>query len=204
VSLRYAVLALLAVEPMTGYDLQKQFGTSVGNVWHAPDSQIYPELRKMERDGLLEGEEVPWGSRGKKRLYHITDDGRSALEQWMNEPAEYARVRDPAYLKAAYLEYATPEAARRHFTAHIEHHSRLLSQFEQQLHEIDERSSIMLNKRLAGADPDKRHQVQAFKRFAYEGLTLRAQQEISWASRGLRLLDRLYPGADPAGETTSA
>jgi PadR family transcriptional regulator, regulatory protein AphA len=39
-SLRNALLALLVVEPMTGYDLAKRFGSSVGNVWHAPDSQI--------------------------------------------------------------------------------------------------------------------------------------------------------------------
>jgi PadR family transcriptional regulator AphA len=55
-SLRYALLALLRVGPLSGYDLQKQFSLSVGHVWHAPDSQIYPELRKMEAAGLVEGE----------------------------------------------------------------------------------------------------------------------------------------------------
>ena len=49
-SLRYALLALLTVEPMTGYDLSKRFESSVAYVWHAPDSQIYPELRRMERN----------------------------------------------------------------------------------------------------------------------------------------------------------
>ena len=41
-SLRYALLAILRVGPLSGYDLQKQFTQSVGHVWHAPDSQIYP------------------------------------------------------------------------------------------------------------------------------------------------------------------
>ena len=49
-SLRYALLALLTVEPMTGYDLSKRFESSVAYVLHAPDLQIYPELRRMERD----------------------------------------------------------------------------------------------------------------------------------------------------------
>ncbi|EDV5156957.1 PadR family transcriptional regulator, partial [Salmonella enterica subsp. enterica] len=58
-SLRYALLALLTARPMTGYDLAKSFHVSVGHVWHAPDSQIYPELKRMLADGLVEGESVP-------------------------------------------------------------------------------------------------------------------------------------------------
>ena len=53
-SLRYALLALLTSEPMTGYDISRRFQSSVGHVWHAHDSQIYPELRKMEAEGLVE------------------------------------------------------------------------------------------------------------------------------------------------------
>jgi DNA-binding PadR family transcriptional regulator len=78
-SLRHALLALLIVEPMTGYDLSKAFQASVSHVWHAPDSQICPELRRMEAAGWLVGTEVPWGSRGKKREYHVTADGIDAL-----------------------------------------------------------------------------------------------------------------------------
>ena len=74
-SLRYALLALLRVGPMSGYDLQKQFSQSVGHVWYAPDSQIYPELRRMEADGLVEAEEQPRGERATRRLYHATDAG---------------------------------------------------------------------------------------------------------------------------------
>lgn len=66
-SLRYALLALLSSREMTGYDVSKQFSQSVAHVWHAPDSQIYPELRRMEQDGLLEAETVPWGPRGARR-----------------------------------------------------------------------------------------------------------------------------------------
>ncbi|MEO2119555.1 MAG: PadR family transcriptional regulator, partial [Microbacterium sp.] len=66
-SLRYALLALLRVGPLSGYELAKQFTQSVGHVWHAPDSQIYPELRKMEADGLVEAEEQARGERGTRR-----------------------------------------------------------------------------------------------------------------------------------------
>lgn len=181
---------------MTGYDLQKRFGASVGHVWHAPDSQVYPELHRMEQAGLLGCEEIPWGRRSVKRWYHVTDQGGRALRAWMNSPLEYARVRDPAHLKAAYLEYAEPPAARRNLLAHISHHIELLRQWENQIHEIDNGTSTTLNKRLENSEAGARRRIRAFKRFAYEGLTAQAQQEIDWASRGLRLLDELYPGGE--------
>ena len=191
-SLRYALLALLSVEPMTGYDLYKEFEASVGHVWHAPDSQIYPELRRMEKEGLLDGEEVTWGQRGKKRRYHITDAGVKAFRDWMNTTLEYTRVRDPAHLKAAYLEWAEPEAAREQMRAHIAHHTGLRQQWEQRIREIDQDRSEMLNRRLAGTPEADRDRVKAFKRFTYEGLVARADQEITWAQHGLALIDDLY------------
>ena len=74
-SLRHALLAILAVEPMTGYDLTKHFSRSAAYVWHAPHSQIYPELRKLEAEGLVTAESVARGDRGVKRTYSITDAG---------------------------------------------------------------------------------------------------------------------------------
>ncbi|WP_404320698.1 PadR family transcriptional regulator [Arthrobacter luteolus] len=192
-SLRYALLALLSVEPMTGYDLYKQFESSVGYVWHAPDSQIYPELRRMERDGLLVGEEIPWGVKGRKRQYHITADGREAFRSWANTQLDYPRERDPIHLKAAYLEWAEPDSARSQLQAHLEHYGARLVQWQQKIQEIDAGTSDMLNRRLATVPDEDHSRVAAFKRFTYEGLTARAEQEIAWARRGLALLDELYP-----------
>src|ERR1035438_4350623 len=66
-SLRHALLAILAVEPMTGYDLTKHFDRSAGNVWHAPHSQIYPELRKLESAGLVTAESEARGEHRTQR-----------------------------------------------------------------------------------------------------------------------------------------
>ena len=85
-SLRYALLALLTAQPMTGYDLAKSFGGSVGHVWQAPDSQIYPELRRMHADGLLDAEDVRWGRAGTKTQYSITAAGVADLRRWMTTP----------------------------------------------------------------------------------------------------------------------
>lgn len=190
-SLRNALFALLVVEPMTGYDLHKQFESSVGHVWHAPDSQIYPELKRMESEGLLEGEEIPWGPRGKKRQYHVTEEGKAAFRNWMDTPLEYARTRDPAHLKAAYMEWADPDAARAQLRAHITHHTGLLGQWREKVKEIEDGTSAMLNRRLANSPKADREKVNAYKAYTYEGLMSQAEAEITWARRGLKLIDRL-------------
>jgi DNA-binding PadR family transcriptional regulator len=193
-SLRFALLALLSVDAMTGYDLHKRFDSSVGHVWYAPDSQIYPELRKMEADGVVAAEEVPWGTKGTKREYHITDPGREALRSWMNTTLPYARFRDAMHLKSAYFEWATPDAARRQLRAHIAHYEAELAQWQDQIDQIDGGSSPMLNRRLAVTPEKDRPRTTAFKRYAYEGLVQRAEQEIGWARDGLRLIDDLDEG----------
>ncbi|MGO2111034.1 MAG: PadR family transcriptional regulator [Pseudoclavibacter sp.] len=189
-SLRYALLALLRVGPQSGYDLQKQFSVSVGHVWHAPDSQIYPELRRMDADGLVEAEEQARGARGTRRVYHVTPAGDRAFIDWMNETPDYQRVREPAHLRASYLEAARPDAARSFLRAHIAHWEGELGRWESELVMIDESTNPMLLRRLAVTSESDRERTIAYKRFTYEGLVDRAKTEIAWAKRGLKLVER--------------
>jgi len=192
-SLRYALIAILRVGALSGYDLQKQFSQSVGHVWHAPDSQIYPELRKMESEGLIEGEDQARGEKGTRRVYHVTPAGDEAYLQWMRSPLDYQRVRDPAHLRAAYLENTTPNVARAFLHRHISAWESELQQWEGELRHIEALSNPMLNRRLAVTDDHDRERTIEYKRFAYEGLVDRARGEIEWARRGLALVDRLNP-----------
>jgi DNA-binding PadR family transcriptional regulator len=67
----------------------KAFRVSVGHVWHAPDSQIYPELKRPFADGLVDNQTVPWGARTANTRYPITDEVLRALSRWLGEPAVY-------------------------------------------------------------------------------------------------------------------
>jgi PadR family transcriptional regulator AphA len=81
-SLRHAVLGLLAVEPATGYDLARRFDKSLANAWHASHSQIYPELARLHDAGMVEV--VGEGPR-RSRTWAITPQGREELRRWMTE-----------------------------------------------------------------------------------------------------------------------
>lgn len=190
-ALRYALLALLRVGPLSGYDLAKVFHESVGHVWHAPDSQIYPELRKMEAEGLISGEDQLRGEKRRRRLYHVTDAGDQAFRDWMAEPLDYQRIRDPAHLRAAYLEATTPESARAFLDAHRAQWSSELERWENELARIRALTNPILVRRLAVTPEPERERTIAFKLFAYEGLVARARTEIDWADRGLALVEQL-------------
>ncbi|WP_181276231.1 PadR family transcriptional regulator [Brevibacterium oceani] len=190
-SLRSALLALLRIGPMSGYELQKQFSQSVGHVWHAPDSQIYPELKKMANDGLITAEEQARGSAGMRKLYHVTKAGQKAFTDWMDKPLKYQRTRDAAHLKAAYLESASDGAVREFLESHIEHWQNELECWEDEIAAIEAETSPMLVRRLAAIPESERTTSVAYKRFAYEGLADRARSEITWARRGLDLVREL-------------
>lgn len=194
-SLRVALLALISGGPLTGYDAVKHFRASVGHLWHAPDSQIYPELRRMQGEGLLAATDIPWGTSGAtKTQYQLTDAGREELAAWQRSPVVYAPERDQAHLVAAYFEWGDAASARARLTEHIAFFSAAKETAERQAREIRDRTSATLQRRLAVTDPADWDRIAAFKAFAYEGKITRAEAEIAWARAGLALLDSLEPG----------
>lgn len=52
-TLKYAILGLLNRKNMTGYDLSKEFETTLFEFWNAKHSQIYPELKSLSENGLV-------------------------------------------------------------------------------------------------------------------------------------------------------
>lgn len=180
---------------MTGYDAAKKFAASVGHVWHAANSQIYPELRKMEREGLVDTQEVPWGTKGEtKTQYAINGQGLDALREWQQEPMAYVTDRDPARLKAAYLEWGTAQSAESFLREHISHFENQRRLALDEMNRLVTGGNPTLVRRLENMPEDDHARITAFKRFSYEGRVLHAEAEIAWARRGLELLAELWEG----------
>jgi DNA-binding PadR family transcriptional regulator len=108
VSLRHALLAMLADRPKSGYELTKEFDREMGNVWAARHSQIYPELAKLLAAGLIELEDE--GPRGRKS-YRITPAGRDEAIAWLRNGGDRT-VRNEALLKMFFLELLAPDEQR--------------------------------------------------------------------------------------------
>jgi len=190
-SLRYAILAILTAAPLTGYETAKRFEGSVGHVWHAPDSQIYPELRRMEAESLVEGREERWGPNSQKTRYYITAEGEAAFRSWMATPLRYAPWRDVAHMQAAYFEWTDPESVRMHLEQHAQHYQDQIQQWSSQVQDIESHEHPMIAARLQRYPAEQHERIVAYKSFAYDGLIRLAQAEVDWANRGLELLAAL-------------
>jgi len=98
-SLKHALLGFINYGPMTGYELKKFFDTSVAHFWNAELSQIYPALKSMEADGLVEMKVEVQDDRPNRKVYSITDSGRRELLEWLAKPADRDQVREPILIK---------------------------------------------------------------------------------------------------------
>lgn len=194
-SLRSALLSLLSAEPMSGYDLERVLNETSGFVWTAQSSQIYPTLRQMERDQLIEAEEQRTGDRAR-RVYRLRKEGAEALERWVAEPVVYGPERDVAHLKASLLNLLTLDQAELLFRAHVGHYRHRLLTWERRIEGIRTGTSPILRARLRSAPPDEHDSLVAFKLLSYEGSVMRARAEIAWGELGLQRVRELREGSE--------
>lgn len=100
-SIRYALLSLLAREPLSGYDIKQHMNSRIGPFWKVSSNQVYPELAKMEAEGLVRLQGVEHHAyRPARKLYEITEAGREALIEWTIESSGIETVRDDFLLQA--------------------------------------------------------------------------------------------------------
>lgn len=127
---RYAVLGILSLGPMSGYDIKKTIEASLSNFWSESYGQIYPILKELVSEGLaMSHTEVP--SVGpSRRVYTITQAGREELRQWLERPAEHNVGRIEILLKLFFGWQLPPEENRRKVEEYQQFHQQLLGKYE--------------------------------------------------------------------------
>jgi DNA-binding PadR family transcriptional regulator len=98
-ALRHAVLVALLDEELSGYQLAKAFDLGVANFWHALPQQLYTELAKLEKEGLVAGREVIQDTRPNKRLFTVTEAGLAELERYAATANKPTFMRDDLTVK---------------------------------------------------------------------------------------------------------
>lgn len=190
-SLKYAILGYLSSGSGSGYDLVQQLDGGLGWFWAASHSQIYPELRRLEAAGLIEGAATTVGERLEKRVYSLTDAGAAELHAWTGSAPQYRPNRDPERLQLLFSDVNGVETIRAHLEAHREH----FTQRRERVIEMRERI-------LTGEHPRVLQRIQSkegveqvvtllLRDLAYSGDVQRAELEIAWADESLERLDAL-------------
>lgn len=80
-SLEFALLGLLSLAPLHGYELRKRIGTIFGPFRALSFSVLYPQLRRMMEAGLIEESAIEaTTSRRSRIVYAITEKGATRFE----------------------------------------------------------------------------------------------------------------------------
>jgi DNA-binding PadR family transcriptional regulator len=104
------ILGMLQWTPRSGYDVKTVVDRSTRFFWAASYGQIYPELRRLERDGLIAGERAGEDGR-RRRAYRLTRRGRARLRAWLLAPEAGYELRDEGLLKLFFADALEPEEA---------------------------------------------------------------------------------------------
>lgn len=98
-ALSHAILVSLLDRAQTGYDLGKRFDRTVGYFWKASSQQIYQELHKLAKAGMVRAETIAQSERPNRIVYEITDLGRAMIKDWSEEPTEPPSVKEELLVK---------------------------------------------------------------------------------------------------------
>jgi DNA-binding PadR family transcriptional regulator len=191
-SLRHAILGLVSLEPTTGYDLSKTFGDSILYAWVAGQPQIYTELARMEREGLVTSRDAPRG-RATKRLYDITDAGATELRRWVAEPNAYVQERDVVRLRSMLLDLAEPNHCEALFATHLAHYRPYLARVLRMLEAVKAQQTPLTQARLAKRPKREHASIIALRVISLQLKRDQALAEIAWAEAGLSIMATLRP-----------
>lgn len=83
-SVGMSLLAILEGSPSYGLSLKNEFEARTGGIWPLNVGQVYTTLGRFQRDGLVEAKSD--GESESQKIYELTDQGRTVLEEWFQQP----------------------------------------------------------------------------------------------------------------------
>lgn len=102
-SLEHAILGFVNYRPVTGYDLKKVLDASINHFWPANQSQIYRTLARLAERGYVDVELVPQRDLPNRKVYHITEEGRSEFRRWLGSTPPQEVFREPFLVQCFFL-----------------------------------------------------------------------------------------------------
>lgn len=117
-SVKHLILGALIQNPDYGYNMRNRFFSRILTEFGLNDGQLYPALKKMETDGLIEKEIEYQDSGPNRHKYHITEEGHREFLLWLESTEgeerayRYEAIRsDPFLNRCIYLGFLEREKA---------------------------------------------------------------------------------------------
>jgi PadR family transcriptional regulator, regulatory protein AphA len=123
-----ALLGLLSIEPMSGYDLGQAIRASIGYFWNESYGQIYPNLKSLEANGCVARKLEKQKGRPDRQIYSITKKGRQRLEAWLSVEPQPEIPRNELLLKLFFGAQSSAQILIGHVTQMAEREQAILDQ----------------------------------------------------------------------------
>lgn len=172
-----ALLGLLSIEPMSGYDLGQAIRASIGHFWNESYGQIYPNLKSLAADGCVARKTEKQKSRPDRQIYSITKKGRQRLQAWLAVEPQPEIPRNELLLKLFFGAQTSAEILISYVTQMAEREQALL-----QLLKRTEEKEIALYRHL----PDAPYWLMAARFGQYE-----LEAHMRWAEETITALREL-------------
>ncbi|MBI2677199.1 MAG: PadR family transcriptional regulator [Candidatus Koribacter versatilis] len=180
----YAVLGMLTLRPMSGYDIRATIAESVAYFWTESYGQIYPTLKRLTKERLVTRRSERSGGR-ERHIYAITAEGREALAEWIVRPAQPRPPRNELLFKLFFARHVPPAEAAAQVERFRAEQERAVARFRAVEQELYDRHAN---------NPD----------LAYWLITLRygqleAEALLRWSAEAGEILQELNAAAAPRG-----
>jgi DNA-binding PadR family transcriptional regulator len=127
----YVILGMLSIAPKgSGYEIHKAIEENFGSFWGESYGQIYPTLKRLAAEGLIEACKPASVPRKRRQEYALTDAGRASLREWLALPFQNDPPRNEFLLKLFFGREAAPGVALAHVRELQERNRRMLATLE--------------------------------------------------------------------------
>jgi PadR family transcriptional regulator AphA len=108
-SIEYAILGLLNLRPLTGYDIKKIFVGSAMIYWSGNNNQIYTTLVKLHENELVTLEVELHADSPSRKIYSITAKGQAELKKWLLSEPEPPQLKNSFLIQLAWADQLSPD-----------------------------------------------------------------------------------------------
>jgi DNA-binding PadR family transcriptional regulator len=103
-SIKFAILGFLSWTPLSGYDLKRLFEESAAFHWSGNNNQIYKALVELHNEALVTLEVQQQADYPPRKIYTITEKGRSALREWVLSEPELPQLKNDFFAQIAWAD----------------------------------------------------------------------------------------------------
>ena len=103
-SIDHAILGLLSLNSLSGYDVKKMFEGSAALYWSGNNNQIYKALIKLHEQGWVRYETQTQDNSPTRKIYSITEKGNEELRRWVLTSPEIPQVRNSFLIQLAWAD----------------------------------------------------------------------------------------------------